>query len=571
MKKITLLIFIITTFNLFSQNNISTLSEGDLFYNKGLRFFNTHKKDSAIYFFSKAVSFYRTKNDSLNFVAALRKIAQINYDFGFLIKAENQAIEVLDLYEKLNKIKHQTYIFNLLGNISKKKKNFADAVKYHEKALNSRKNVLKHYNLSLASLNNLALVYQESSNYNKAVKLLDEALKFDSLKIKKPIVYARLIDNKAYNLFLADSTSNILSFFNEALKIRETEKSINGLTISHLHLAEYYIKKNNFKKALFHLKKSYDFTKQINDNYTLLTILKKLSVVNPQKSNSYFEEYQQINTIIINEEQSVKDISAKIKYQTEKKEKENLQLITEKVEQALLLEKEIKQKWLLSVGFVISLIILVIGGYFYQKNKKQKRIIETLQKELHHRVKNNLAIIDTFIEVAKEEFNNKAFDIKLTELQNRIESINEVHQQLYANKNVMQLDLKKYVETLSHNIQQSFMNDSIEIKQNISEKLRLNADKSFPVGLIINEFLTNSYKYAFDTNKGTISINLKEDDTSYSLSIKDDGKGLPDKFDIEQTESFGLRVIKLLAEQLKGTFLLDGSKGVTLNINFPKI
>lgn len=572
MKKIIILILIITTFNnSFSQNNVSKLSEGDLSYNKGLHFFKSPKKDSAIYFFSKAASFYRVKKDTLNLVGALRKIAQINYDFGFLIKAENQAIEALYIYEKFNKIKYQTYILNLLGNISKKKKNFEDAIQYHSKALNIRRDVLKNNYLVVSSLNNLALVYQESGNYNTAIKYLDTALKFDNLKIKKPIEYARLIDNKAYNLFLADLTSNMLSLFNEALIIRETEKSTSGLIVSHLHLAEYYIKKNDFKKALFHLKKSYNFAKQIDENYTLLIILKKLSVVNPQKSNSYFEEYQQTNNLIIKEERKIKNISAKIQYQTEKKEKENQQLKTEKAEQSLLLEKETKQKWFLSVGFISLLLILVIGGYFYQKNKKQKEIIETLQKDLHHRVKNNLAIINRFIDVVKEEFNNEAFDAKLIELQNRIASINEVHQQLYNSKDATKLGVKKYIEKLKQNIENTYANKNITVEQHINATVNLKADTSFPIGLIVNEFLTNSFKYAFtDAEKGKISININEADNHYKLELADNGRGFPKDFDISNSKTFGLRIMKLLTQQINGTFKIDGANGVKLTIQFPK-
>ncbi|MDO9037669.1 MAG: sensor histidine kinase, partial [Lutibacter sp.] len=170
---------------------------------------------------------------------------------------------------------------------------------------------------------------------------------------------------------------------------------------------------------------------------------------------------------------------------------------TEKAEQLVILDKEKNQKRLFGTGLTTSIIILIIGGYFYQKNKKQKIVIENLQKELHHRIKNNLAIINTFIEVAKEEFSDIAFNNKLTELQNRIESINEVHQQLYKNNDVTSLSVKKYVQKLTNNIQQLFANDNIVITQNINDSFKLNAEQSFAVGLIINEFLTNSFKYAF--------------------------------------------------------------------------
>jgi two-component sensor histidine kinase len=237
-------------------------------------------------------------------------------------------------------------------------------------------------------------------------------------------------------------------------------------------------------------------------------------------------------------------------------------------------ESEIKSKqnilFLMSISVVLILIICIVLFLTFKKTKKQKEVIESLQKELHHRVKNNLSIIDTFIEVAKEEFEDGRFSKKLSELQNRINSINEVHLQLYKNEDVTSLNLRKYIDTLANNVADSFSNKNIEIEKSIQEKLNLHADKSFPVGLIVNEFLTNSYKYAFGTNTGIVKIEMQESRETYQLSLSDNGKGLPENFDIENSESFGLRIIKLLAEQLNGNFELTSNNGVSLTIKFPK-
>jgi len=567
MKRFLIFLFF-TSFILNGQNN-TTLSNGDINYNKGLENLKV-KKDSALYYFSKAATFYKTKNNSSNLAGALRKILEINYEFGYLIKAENQAFEALTIYKKLNKRKHQTYIYNTLGNIYKKKGNFKEALKYHTKALTIRKNELKHQSLTLASLNNIALVYQESGNYYKAIEFLNEALKFDSLRIKKPTKYAQLIDNKAYTLFLTDSLSNqILPLFNESLKIRTENNDIDGLTTNNIHLAEYYNKKKNLTKEFIHLKKAYEFAKKNNDYFFLLTILKKMSIVNPKNSATYFEEYQQINNLVINAEREVKNIAAKIEYETEQKEAENQQLKVETAQQTLQIEKEKTHKWLLGGGLGTSIITLFIFGYYYQKNKKQKLLIESLQKELHHRVKNNLSIIDTFIEVAKEEFTDKAFENKLTELQHRILSINQVHEHLHENKDLTTVNVKKYVSVLVTNIENSFANKHIKVIQQIPDSLTVATDKSFPLGLIMNEFLTNSYKYGFSNlEEGIIEITISNDKNKYFINLSDNGKGLPTNFDLNKTTTFGIRIMKLLSKQLNGTFDLKSDNGVHLTIKF---
>lgn len=567
--QIAILLF---SFSSIVGQNIRSLNCGEILYNSGIESLNKNKKDSALFFFSKSINYYKQSDDCITIIKPLFKIAQINYDLGFLDKSENISIEILKILELTNRSYKKSDIYNLLGNILKKKKNFNDALNYHTKALTIRKNALKHRNLTLASLNNIALVHQENGNYFKAITFLNRTLKFDSLKTKNPTKYAKYIDNKAYNLFLADSLpSRVLPFYLESLKIREQESDIDGLTTCHLHLAEYFIKNKNNSQALYHLKNSLTFAKKNNDNHYLLIILEKLSDIDPLNSNTYFKDYKKTNNLIVTEERKLKNISAKIEYETEQKEKENLQLKTEKEQQTLQIEKEKNQKWLFGGGFAISILTVFIVGYYYKKNKKQTLLIEGLQKELHHRVKNNLSIISTFIDVTKDKANNKFIEAKLNELQNRIASFHHIHEQLNTNSDVAHLKLKEYLENLVNNIENSFSNQNIKVHLNIRESLQINATQSFPVGLIVNEFITNSYKYAFNPDTlGTIVVEIIEDNSKFILNLHDNGKGLPTDFDLDETPTFGLRIIKLLSEQLNGSFKLLPENGVLLTIEFPK-
>jgi len=196
-------------------------------------------------------------------------------------------------------------------------------------------------------------------------------------------------------------------------------------------------------------------------------------------------------------------------------------------------------------------------------------VIEELQKELHHRVKNNLNIIDAFVDEIKDDYEDSELEDKLEELQNRIASINEVHTQLYQSTDITNVNLKKYIESLANNVASTYDNKNVSVSQQINKDLKLQADKSSVLGLIINEFLTNSYKYAFD-DEGEIKVNMNETEEDYVLKLSDNGKGLPKDFDINMVGSYGLRIMKLLSRQLKGTFDIKNNNGVELNIQFPK-
>ena len=147
--------------------------------------------------------------------------------------------------------------------------------------------------------------------------------------------------------------------------------------------------------------------------------------------------------------------------------------------------------------------------------------------------------------------------------------INQVHKQLYSNKNLATLNVKKYVHELVTNIETSFAKQNIKIVQHIPEDLTISTTKSFPLGLIINEFLTNAFKYAFeDSEKGSIQITISSNKNSYFLTLQDSGKGLPTSFNLDKSTTFGIRIMKLLSEQLNGTFELNSNNGVQLTIKF---
>ena len=421
----------------------------------------------------------------------------------------------------------------------------------------------------------LGITYSRWGNYKKAIIHNNIALKhyksvgnklyeFDVLN-NISVVYNRM-QNHYKSIEYAKKALNIAKELNHKLAIIGAKQT----------LASAFIDLRQFDSAetlLLEISKD-TIHKNLVDLETKSAIYQNLAIVNEGKFNfrkslSFFKKFKNTNDLILLEKRNSKVTEIETKYQTEQKEKENIQLKAEKIEQTLQIEKEKTQKWLLSGGLGTSIITLFIFSYYYKKNKKQQSLIENLQKELHHRVKNNLGIIDTFIEVAKEEFSDKPFEHKLTELQHRVSSINQVHKQLYSNKKLATLNVKKYVQELVKNIENSFANKNIKVVQHIPDDLTISTNKSFPLGLIINEFLTNTFKYAFeDSEKGSIEITITSNKNKYFLTLQDSGKGLPTTFNLDKSTTFGIRIIKLLSEQLNGTFDLNSNNGVQLTIKF---
>jgi len=199
---------------------------------------------------------------------------------------------------------------------------------------------------------------------------------------------------------------------------------------------------------------------------------------------------------------------------------------------------------------------------------------EVLVKEIHHRVKNNMQVISSLLQLQAQYIEDEATLSLFEESQTRIYSMALIHEQLYQSDSLARIDIQTYVENLVANLFQSFgySNNLIEISLNV-EPIFLNIETAIPCGLIINELVSNSLKYAFSANvKGEIKIDFREIlDRQFYLSIQDNGSGFPTDFDVENTETLGVRLVKMLADQLDGEISIDSHSGTCYNLLFKEL
>ena len=164
---------------------------------------------------------------------------------------------------------------------------------------------------------------------------------------------------------------------------------------------------------------------------------------------------------------------------------------------------------------------------------------EHLLKEIHHRVKNNLQIVSSLLNLQSESIVDEKYLGLIKESHNRINSMALVHEMLYKSKDLSKIELKEYIEVLSSSVNMSYSSPSKEIsfKYDIQTGIFLEIDMMIPIGLILNEILSNSYKYAFkDMKTGLITIVLKQDKSKLLLTVFDNGIGLDKKFDLKKPE-----------------------------------
>ncbi|MDH7512070.1 MAG: histidine kinase dimerization/phosphoacceptor domain -containing protein [Clostridiales bacterium] len=199
---------------------------------------------------------------------------------------------------------------------------------------------------------------------------------------------------------------------------------------------------------------------------------------------------------------------------------------------------------------------------------------EVLLKEIHHRVKNNLQVISSLLNLQAYNSSDPQLLKALREGQNRIRSMALVHEKLYQSKDLSRIDFGEYIRKLSVHLFQSYQVDPgrIELKQDI-EGIFLDINTAIPCGLIMNELISNSLKHAFpEGRKGEIYLELRrQDEKRLLLSVRDNGVGLPEDLDIYKTKTLGMQIVTLLAFQLDGTIELSREQGTEFRILFQEL
>ena len=200
---------------------------------------------------------------------------------------------------------------------------------------------------------------------------------------------------------------------------------------------------------------------------------------------------------------------------------------------------------------------------------------ETLLKEVHHRVKNNLQTVSSLLSLQSRNVEEARMKTLLKSTQNRVISMAMVHEMLYMRKDIAHIEYKSYVQELSEYLIRSIkgLDSKVHLKIDIPD-IKLGIDTAIPLGLLINEAVTNALKYGFsDEEEGEIYIALKKElDKQYVLNIGDNGVGFPETVNYKNSKSLGLKLIHNLTRQLKGTIQRDNSKkGTNYIIKFKEI
>jgi PAS domain S-box-containing protein len=195
---------------------------------------------------------------------------------------------------------------------------------------------------------------------------------------------------------------------------------------------------------------------------------------------------------------------------------------------------------------------------------------EALLREVHHRVKNNFLVIIGLLDLQAAYITHDPTLAMFREIQERIRAMALVHQRLYQSRSLAKVDFGAYLHEMTANLFHLYGADPARVSLNIlAQDIHLSVDTAVPCGMIVNELVTNSLKYAFDPRQcGEIQVGVLTTGPVHTLWVADNGKGLPPDFDITRCKSFGMRLVTILARQLGGSLRLDQSLGTRITVTF---
>jgi two-component sensor histidine kinase len=232
--------------------------------------------------------------------------------------------------------------------------------------------------------------------------------------------------------------------------------------------------------------------------------------------------------------------------------------------------KDLKQskiiRWLLIGGLILTLILLSVTWLQMRKKQEAKKRIELVIKELHHRVKNNLQTIASMMRLQARQVKDPSVSAVLLENKLRLETFSMLHQQLYQTDDLQKVDLQPFIRGIIEKLLFSYSipYDKVNTQITVENKM-LDVETAIPLGLILNELLTNSFKYAYPSVE---TLDIMIDIKNKSLHYTDNGNSLPDDFDFNKKAGFGINLIQSFAQQLKGKYQFSKQNGINFQLKF---
>ena len=502
----------------------------------------------------------------------------------------NTALEYLtQAMEKAHEIKNYPMlhdIYNRVGIIYGTTGDLEKALEYYNRIIEScKQNNVR--SLRTAAYNNAAYTYQTMGDTTIAVQYFQKVLEFRKKRnSKRSLAFA--YGNMMQVEIMRGNFEKAISFADSSLQLFEDINLKPSILSKYQNLHTLYNKVDHQSKRKYYLERAKDSVEKWNISTAKSSVYEQYAEY-LSEVDRHREAYQLLQKSVAlkdsmqlaTSKQTLESLEDKLK-----KEKEIIALENANIQNDLQ-RSEMKRQKLFS-NFLILTSILLLGFiclliYRAQERKKANKLLseknsiialnlsekEILLKEIHHRVKNNLQIVSSMLNMQTRHIKDPNVLNAVTESRNRVKSMAMIHQKLYQDDNLKGVAMNEYIETLISSLLHSYRGRAnIQIHTEV-EDLLLDVDSTIPIGLICNELITNCLKYAFPNGEeGNIWIHLNIVGKELHLEVKDDGVGIKDIQNLKSASSFGFTLIDSLAGKLKSDVEIISDNGTIIRFEF---
>lgn len=546
--------------------------------------------DSMYYYMELA----KNKSVALNYKAgeASARAVESNYlrRKGEYAAAIDLGLQVVNMYDSLGMWKEAVRLKNLLADMYKEMGGQKGTVDYLLKGIELSKQgqamaAGKNYTAGIvSSLNQQAITWRDMSKQTGRKDLMDTAFHLyeQGIRLINETGEGKEDLGKFYNNISQVYNEHYknypvaLDYLNKAVAFNSSRNNQNSLTHNYNTMSEVYLNMGDLERAKAYAQKMLAICVELKSPARMVNAYSLLTKLNKQLGRyDSALHYRDLGVAMADSMDNVKKAQliaeSQTKYETGKKEERISEL-------GKMNEMKNQRLWLafgLVALFAVLIAVSMLQNRRLQKQKaqitEQSNRLQWMMKELHHRVKNNLQIVSSLLSLQSYRLKDEESVSAIKESQLRVQAMSLIHQRLYQVEDVSMVNFKLYLDDLVETLMRSYGYgaDDFDLQVNVEKEL-LDVDTVMPMGLLVNEIITNSFKYAYkEVKRPLLHISLSSGNEQLELAIKDNGPGLHTATAAQNKQGFGKKLIDALSKQLKASWSVDSSAGTVYHFTIP--
>lgn len=509
----------------------------------GLSYDYLAKPDSALMAYHESINLKRRFNDKDGMASSYLNIGVLYVYQNDLEKALYYYNVALNLYQKTKNDLRIGAVYNNIGSVYRQQKKYTEAIAIYEKAYKLKIKVNDTTGMSNV-LGNMGIVYQYLGQYQKAEELQLKSLQLD------------ILSKNRYNMIS-----------------------------SYVSLGELNIYTKNYKRGYAYLDTAVRFGLEINaihyldDAFKVYTQLDSLTG-NYEWAFKHLNQYHKYRSLVLQEEKKDQLNRLETIYRTKENE-QKIDLLNAKSQiDELKIQKQNRQIWFFVLISLLMFTLVVVVFFGYRSIRKSRQALveknqlinssleekDVLLKEIHHRVKNNLQVVSSLLSLQSRYIQDPKALSAINQSKDRVRAISLLHQEIYRNEVLKSIYADQYFASLCNSIQQTYDPDKRITFEHHIEPLLLDIDQLIPFGLIVNELLTNAYKYATGNLQPHIHLSFQEINKAIVLQVKDNGPGLQYENLDAYKNSLGFKLVSIFVQKINAGIEIKNNNGCDIII-----